>query len=150
VTAALIRPMDERDIPRILEIECVSFSTPWTEGMFRSQLRFRDRVINIVLLEGEAIAGYAAAWAAPDEIHLLSIAVAPERRRAGLGEQILRTVLERGKERGAVRVILEVREGNEAAKSFYRRFGFSEIGKRRMYYSDTGEDAIIMEFVFGK
>ena len=143
-----IREMGESDIARVMEIERASFITPWTEGMFRSQLRFKDVAINLVLVEEETIIGYAAAWIAYDEIHLLSIAVVPERRRHGFGDTILDAVMKRGTVRGAARVILEVREGNAAARAFYLTRGFLEIGKRRRYYSDTGEDAIVMERVF--
>ena len=143
-----IREMGESDIARVMEIERASFITPWTEGMFRSQLRFKDDAINIVLAEEETIIGYAAAWIAYDEIHLLSIAVVPERRRHGFGDTILNAVMKQGKVRGAARVVLEVREGNAAARTFYLTRGFLEIGKRRRYYSDTGEDAIVMERVF--
>jgi len=137
--------MEQRDIPRILEIERASFLTPWTEGMFRSQIRFKDHAINIVLVDGGALIGYAAAWIVYDEIHLLSIAVEPEKRRQGLGREMLESLMATGKAGGGERVILEVREGNGAARSFYRAFGFCEVGKRRGYYSDTGEDAVIME-----
>jgi [ribosomal protein S18]-alanine N-acetyltransferase len=140
--------MTAGDISPVMEIERSSFVTPWTEGMFRSQLRFREHAINLVLVEDDAVAGYAAAWIICDEIHLLSIAVAPSARRHGLGGEILRAVLERGKARGALRSILEVREGNVAARSFYRLHGFVDIGTRRKYYSDTNEDAIIMERLF--
>jgi len=148
VTEAKIREMTAGDIPPVMEIERASFITPWTEGMFRAQLRFREHAINLVLLEDGTVVGYAAAWIAYDEIHLLSIAVVPAVRRRGLGGEILRTVMERGRARGAVRVILEVREGNAAAHAFYRMHGFVDIGTRRRYYSDTDEDAIIMEYVF--
>jgi ribosomal-protein-alanine N-acetyltransferase len=148
VTEAKIREMTAGDIPPVMEIERASFITPWTEGMFRSQLRFREHAINLVLLEDGTVVGYAAAWIAYDEIHLLSIAVVPAVRRRGLGGEILRTVMERGRARGAVRVILEVREGNAAAHAFYRMHGFVDIGTRRRYYSDTDEDAIIMEYLF--
>jgi len=148
VTERTIREMDERDIARVMEIERASFITPWTEGMFMSQLRFKDQAINLVLAEEETIIGYGAAWIAYDEIHLLSIAIAPQRRRHGFGDGILKEVMKQGKARGAVRVILEVREGNAAARTFYLTRGFVEIGKRRRYYSDTGEDAIVMECVF--
>jgi len=147
VTEASIREMTSGDIPPVMEIERSSFLTPWTEGMFRSQLRFRDQAINLVLLEGGAVAGYAAAWIAYDELHLLSIAVDPAMRRRGLGGEILRAVLDRGRARGAVRAVLEVREGNAAARAFYRMHGFLDIGIRRRYYSDTDEDAIIMEYL---
>ena len=149
MNGAKIRAMKERDIPRIMEIERASFVTPWTEGLFKSQLAFKDRVINLVLIEAEVIVAYAAAWIAYDEIHLMSIAVAPERRERGFGEEMLVNVLKTGRARGAARAILEVREGNETARRFYRKHGFCEIGRRRAYYSDTGEDAIVMEYVFG-
>ena len=149
MSGAKIRAMKERDIPRIMEIEQASFITPWTEGMFRSQLKFKDRMINFVLLESGVIVGYAAVCIAHDEIHLLSIAVAPEKRTRGFGEKMLVAVMKSGRARGAVRVILEVRAGNETARRFYRAHGFSEIGMRRAYYADTGEDAIVMEFIFG-
>ena len=147
MTARTIREMIAGDIPPVMEIERASFITPWTEGLFRSQLRFRDHAINLVLVEDGTVVGYAAAWIAYDEIHLLSIAVDPAMRRRGLGGEILRAVLERGKTRGAVRVVLEVREGNAAARAFYRMHGFVEIGIRRRYYSDTDEDAIVMEYL---
>jgi ribosomal-protein-alanine N-acetyltransferase len=150
MTARTIREMTAGDIPSVMEIERSSFITPWTEGMFRSQLRFRDQTINLVLVEEGVVAAYAAAWIAYDEVHLLSIAVDPAARRRGLGGEILGAVMERGKVRGADRVILEVREGNAAARDFYRLYGFVDIGMRRRYYSDTDEDAIVMEYVFGE
>ena len=148
MTPAKIREMTERDIPSVMEIERSSFITPWTERMFMSQLGFREHAINLVLVEDDAVAGYAAAWIAYDELHLLSIAVVPAARRRGLGGEILRALIERGSARGVVRAILEVREGNAAARAFYRLHGFVDIGKRRRYYSDTDEDAIIMEYLF--
>jgi ribosomal-protein-alanine N-acetyltransferase len=141
--------MDERDIPRVMEIERSSFITPWTEGMFRSQLASGDGTITVVLADGEELIGYAAAWIAYDEIHLLSIAVIPSMRRHGFGAEILGEVVERGRAHGADRVILEVREGNAAARAFYGTHGFVTIGVRRRYYSDTGEDAIVMEYICG-
>jgi len=148
VTPAAIREMTAGDIPSVMEIERSSFITPWTEGMFRSQLGFADHAINLVLVEDGAVAGYAAAWIAYDELHLLSIAVVPAARRRGVGSEILRALIERGSARGVVRAILEVREGNAAARAFYRRHGFVDIGTRRRYYSDTDEDAIVMEYLF--
>ncbi len=148
MTGRAIREMTARDIPSVMEIERASFITPWTEAMFRSQIGFRDRAINLVLAEEGAIVCYAAAWVAYDEMHLLSIAVVPAARRRGLGGEILGAVMERGRARGADRAILEVREGNAAARAFYRSHGFVDIGTRRKYYSDTDEDAIIMEYLF--
>lgn len=141
----IIREMNECDLPGILRLEVVSFPTPWTEWMFRAQLGFGDMAINLVLLDGNVIAGYTTALTAHDEIHLLSIAVLPGSRRHGYGRALLDEVIERGMSRGGTRVFLEVREGNEGAMAFYSGVGFRVIGKRKKYYIDTGEDAFVME-----
>ena len=140
-----IREMTEGDLEGILEIERQSFPTPWTEWMFRAQMRFGDISIHLVLVLEGSVSAYATALAVSDEMHLLSIAVLPEKRRLGYGGAILGAVIERGLAKGAQRIYLEVREGNEAAKRFYSGRGFRVIGKRKRYYVDTGEDAIVME-----
>ena len=139
-----IREMQRADIPDILSIERRSFPTPWTEWMFESHLRFTGVSVNLVLERNETVSGYAIAWVAQDEIHLLSIAVEPEMRRLGYGRALLEEVIRRGAKRGGSLVVLEVREGNEPARNFYERRGFRIIGKRRNYYMDTGEDAFVM------
>ena len=139
-----IREMRASDIPSILGIERRSFPTPWTEWMFESQLGFKGVSINIVLEAEDRISGYAIAWVAYDEIHLLSIAVAPEDRRRGYGRALLEEIIERGGTRGGSLVVLEVREGNDPARTFYENMGFRVIGKRKKYYIDTGEDAFVM------
>jgi ribosomal-protein-alanine N-acetyltransferase len=143
--AYVIREMKMEDLPGVLRLEKVSFPTPWTEWMFRAQLGLGDMTINLVLVEDVEIMGYATALAALGEIHLLSIAVYPGRRRRGYGSAILEEVISRGRATGCKRVFLEVREGNGAAKAFYSEAGFLVIGRRKRYYIDTGEDAIIME-----
>ena len=139
-----IREMRREDIEAILGIEHRSFPTPWTEWMFVSHLEFRGISINLVLETREGISGYAIAWVAHDEIHLLSIAVGPEHRRLGYGRALLGEVIRRGGEQGGSLVVLEVREGNDPARNFYDNMGFRVIGKRKNYYIDTGEDAFVM------
>ncbi len=141
----VIREMKEEDLPRVMEIECASFPTPWSEAMFRQQLLIDDISINLVLEAERTVAGYAISWIAYDEIHLLSIAVDPSMRRRGYGNELLNGVILRGKRAGACSIVLEVRRGNAAARSFYESRGFDMIGVRRRYYADTGEDAFIME-----
>ena len=143
----VIRDMREEDIRGVLRIEYASFPSPWTEWMFRSQLSLEDIALNLVLVDEEEIIGYAVSWIVDDEIHLLSIAVMPEQRRQGYGRKILEAVIDRGRSRGGCRVILEVRERNVGAQDFYERYGFHRIGKRKGYYVDTGEDAVIMGLV---
>ncbi len=142
-TRSPIRDMLAEDIPQVMDIERASFPTPWTEGMFRHQLLLYDIAVNLVT-EVEGIA-YAVSWIASDEIHLLSIAVAPSERRRGYACGLLKEVIRRGATMGARTVILEVRRGNAAAQKFYEGRGFIVIGIRRRYYADTGEDAIVME-----
>ena len=139
-----IREMEKTDIPAILGIERRSFPTPWTEWMFESHLKFTGVSVNLVLEAEKGIRGYAIAWMAQDEIHLLSIAVGPDDRRLGYGRALLEEVIRRGGEWGGSLVVLEVREGNEPARNFYENMGFRVIGKRRKYYIDTGEDAFVM------
>ncbi len=146
----LVREFLPQDIQSVLEVERSSFFTPWTEAMFRSQLRFKDRAVNLVLELDNKVVGYAASWIVAGEIHLLSIAVHPDFRRRGLGSMLLASIFERGRKRGCLRTILEVRESNEVARNFYRIHGFREIGKRHGYYADTGEDAIVMERIDSK
>lgn len=140
-----IRGMSGADIPRILEIERASFVTPWTEWMFESQIDLKDIAINLVLEIEGIIAGYAAAWVARYEIHLLSIAVAPEERKKGYGRSLLETVTEKGVKMGGRSIVLEVRESNITAIRFYRNLDFRVIGMRSSYYTDTGENAVIMQ-----
>jgi ribosomal-protein-alanine N-acetyltransferase len=139
-----IREMRREDIGAILGIERRSFPTPWTEWMFVSHLKFTGISVNLVLETGEGISGYAIAWVAYDEIHLLSIAVGPEHRRLGYGRALIEEIIRCGRARGGSLVVLEVREGNEPARNFYKNMGFEVIGKRKRYYIDTGEDAFVM------
>jgi ribosomal-protein-alanine N-acetyltransferase len=99
----------------------------------------------VVRLEPDAEpAGFALAWHAADEVHLLDLAVDPDARRRGVGRRLVEAVLGYARETSARLVLLEVRRSNEAAIALYRSAGFSEIGVRRGYYSDNGEDAVEM------
>jgi ribosomal-protein-alanine N-acetyltransferase len=148
MAARMIREMRETDIDEILEIERLSFPTPWTDAMFKHQLSLDKIAASLSLVEEGTVVGYAIAWFVFDEIHLLSIAVAPHWRRRGYAGRLLDAVIEMGRERGIYKIVLEVRVGNTGAQEFYRRRGFRVIGRRKGYYRETGEDAIIMEYVF--
>jgi ribosomal-protein-alanine N-acetyltransferase len=143
--AHVIREMSEADIPRVMRIERISFPTPWTEEMFRQQLLLDDIAVNLICDVGDTTVGYAVSWVAFDEMHLLSIAVAPAERRKGIASGLLTGLMKRCAIAGVFRIILEVRTGNAAARKFYDNRGFNVIGIRKRYYADTGEDAIIME-----
>lgn len=93
----------------------------------------------------ENIVAYGVIYTAADEGDLANIAVIPEMRRRGLGSALLCRMLAEAKERGADRMFLEVRESNENARALYEKVGFNNIGKRRNYYVNPREDAVIME-----
>ncbi len=128
---------------KILEIENVSFPTPWTAKAFE------DEVNNPVssmwaLIVNEEFCGYICFWFFSSEIHLMNIAISPGQRRRGLGFLLLAKMLEYGRNKGARLVWLEVRPSNRTARLLYEKAGFEETSRRRLYYRDTNEDAIVM------
>jgi ribosomal-protein-alanine N-acetyltransferase len=90
------------------------------------------------------ISGYGGVSILVDEAHILALAVLPSCRRQGIGEQILRRLIDTARRGGATLLTLEVRASNNAAQHLYRKYGFLPVGHRPGYYADTGEDAIIM------
>ena len=94
--------------------------------------------------EMRAIVGYAGLWLMTDEAHVTTIAVDPDFQGNGLGEVLLVALIDRAKEIGARWLTLEVRVTNEVAQRLYEKYTFKEMGVRRRYYSDNGEDALVM------
>ena len=146
MSATLIRSMRGTDLPRVMEIELASFTMPWSEATFRGLLRRTDADIYVADMLG-AVAGYAVFWAVTDQGELGNVAVAAEYRGRGLGRKLVEVVLERAAERGVREIFLEVRRSNEGAQNLYRTFGFFEVGKRKNYYLEPVEDALIMKRV---
>ncbi len=139
--------MNARDVGQVIEIEKVSFPTPWSEGMFRKELcsPISWTFVAILSVNGtEKIAGYINFWMFAGEIHLNNIAVIPGMKRKGVASGLLTKMFKIGREKGALEATLEVRKSNTAARSLYVKFGFVVRGLRPLYYTDTGEDAIIM------
>ena len=93
---------------------------------------------------GSTPLGFVLVWRAADELHVIDVAVEPESRRLGVARLLLQQVMADGRATGAAVVLLEVRQSNEAALALYGALGFSRTDVRRAYYSDNGEDAIIM------
>lgn len=128
---------------RIMDIERVSFPSPWSANAFSQELN-RPLSTFWALLVGQTLAGYICFWVIADEIHLMNIAIHPAMRRRGLGRYLLTRMIRAGVSKGVRRVWLEVRPSNLTARHLYLLTGFTESGRRRRYYSDTNEDAIIM------
>lgn len=139
-----VRDMGPGDLDRVMAIEEVSFPTPWSRTMFAEDL---DRAFSTsVVAEGPGgdILGYAVCWNVAGESHLLNIAVRPDRRGEGVGRALVGECIRRGARSGSTRIHLEVRVGNEEAQRLYFRCGFEVRGIRKRYYTDTGEDAVLL------
>jgi [ribosomal protein S18]-alanine N-acetyltransferase len=139
----LIRKMMASDIPHVLKIEQVSFSTPWSETAFFNEVYRPYSLSKIAALEGNII-GYICANYVIDEGHILNLAVHPDFRRSRVGTQLIEDLLEEMKKADCRYIYLEVRLSNIDARKFYECFGFKVIGTRKNYYVSPNEDAIIM------
>jgi len=138
-----IRRMRDADLPRVLVIENACFSTPWKEATFHGLMKRTDTDLFVAELDDEVMA-YAACWTVIDQSELGNVAVSPQARGLGMGGALVDTVVERVKERGAHELFLEVRESNGVAQGIYRDRGFVVVGRRRSYYSQPTEDALVM------
>lgn len=144
LSGMVIRKMTLDDLDQVVAIDQVSFSLPWPARSFRFELTDNEASRCWVAdLDGRVIA-MLVGWFIVDELHVATIATHPEFRGQGIGREILLYSLRAAKEEGAVKSFLEVRESNEIAQTMYRSFGFVEDGRRKGYYKDNGEDAILM------
>lgn len=146
-----IRSFREEDLEGIIRIERLSFKDPWPRTFFTYISRKAPDLFLVAEEEG-AVLGYVIGEVRevmlsglPHRLkmgHIVNIAVAPERRRSGIGSMLMLEIERRFMERKATRSTLEVRESNSSARSFYKNLGYEETGRVRAYYLD--EDAIIM------
>ncbi len=148
---AVLRDMRREDLPAVLDIERRSFAQPWSRAFFEKELATPFARL-VVVVEGAVprpqVIGYTCRWRVTDEVHLLNVAVHPERRGLGHGRALVAAVVaEAEAARGRV-VYLEVRAGNVIARRLYRQLGFKDLGVRRGYYG-PGQDAIVMELRLG-
>ena len=144
-TDVAIDAMTLVDLPRVLAIERASFKTPWTEENFRHEIENNPLAWNLVARRGGRVVAFACVYVVADEVMINDVATEPEERRGGLARTLLRHVLDGASVRGCRRATLEVRPSNAAARSLYEAFGFVTVGRRPGYYSDSGEDALLME-----
>jgi ribosomal-protein-alanine N-acetyltransferase len=132
------------DVPEVHEIDLLSFSLPWPERSFRFELTENQVSRGWVAEVDGKIAAMLVLWFIVDEAHIATIAVHPDFRWQGIGEQILLHALRAAHNEGAQRAFLEVRAGNVAAQAMYQKYGFEVAGVRPGYYKDNNEDALLM------
>ena len=138
-----IESMTVDDIAQVAEIERQIFSIPWSEKAFRDSME-SDNTIYIVAKENDNVAGYAGMYLYFEEGNITNVAVNPLSRRKGIGEKIVRDILNRAYEKGVRDVFLEVRETNSVAIALYEKIGFKEEGIRKNFYDKPRENALIM------
>ncbi|MFO7951358.1 MAG: ribosomal protein S18-alanine N-acetyltransferase [Bacillota bacterium] len=137
-----IEPMNESNLPGIINIEKESFRYPWSAQSFRSELEInRHSCYLVARCEGE-VAGYIGAWIVLEEVHITTLAVKNEYRRRGVATYLFKKLLGRVKPKRVRYLTLEVRPSNTPARKFYEKLGFRVLGRRLQYYPD--EDALIM------
>jgi len=140
-----IRQMAEGDLEEVSEIERDSFPTPWSKGLFAKELAIPfARAFVAQEKDSGKVVGYLCFWLVDQETHILNLAVHPRRRRQGIGTRLLTFGVNYCRRQGVQQMTLEVRRSNLRAISLYRNFQFQPQGIRRKYYTDSGEDAILM------
>ena len=131
-------------VDAVLAIEEASFTNPWTREMYVTELENKGLAHCVLAKDGIEPVGFCSFWRIVDELHINNLAVAPGRRRQGIGSALLRHVLREGTRTGAARATLEVRESNEAARKLYAARGFGEVARRAKYYRHPVEDALVL------
>lgn len=138
-----LRPMKREDIDGIVAVENASFSQPWSRQSLLDELT-NKLAYYLVAADGKRVAGYVGAWFISGEGHITNIAVDPAYRRRGIGRALLEGLQAECKRREGTLLTLEVRVSNTPALKLYRSFGFEPAGRRKEYYQDNHEDALIM------
>ena len=145
----MLRAMTMADLDAVCEIEEQCFSVPWSRESMEKELIGNDQAHYLVAEIDEKVVGYAGFWQVLDEGHIMNIAVAPSMRGQGLGEELMRAMLQQGTQFGIIYWTLEVRVSNIAAIKLYEKVGFTSAGIRPGYYEKPREDANIMWYQFG-
>lgn len=138
----IIREAAEEDLRRIFEIETMSFDPSWTLENLRKELAASFSLVLVADFGGLVIA-YISAWMIRGEIQINRLAVSEDHRRKGVAGALLDELVRRSAGSSPFKILLEVREKNDAARSFYRARGFTESGMRKGYYRD--DNAILLE-----
>jgi len=144
-----IRPMLMNDLEQVKVIDQLSFSMPWSDNAYRYEI-MENPASMLWVADAETsnsefkVCGMVVVWLILDETHIATLAVHPEYRGLGIGKQLLTVALKRSAQQGANLATLEVRDSNKVAQNIYRNFGFESVGRRKRYYRDNREDAVLM------
>ena len=142
----MVRIVDTRpeQLDDILLMEQQCFSVPWTHEQLMAQLSDFMHIFLAAEDENGRAVGYAGLMYVLDEGYISNVAVSPDRRREGIADMLLTELYERAKAKKLSFLTLEVRESNIPAQSLYKKPGYTEVGRRKAYYSRPKEDAVLM------
>ena len=136
-----ITGMQEKHLPALAELEKQCFHAPWSEKMLREEL---GKGIFLVAEQDGEVQGYVGCQTVLDEGYITNVAVSPDFRRRGAARRLIAELIARAKEKGLAFVTLEVRESNAPAIALYTGAGFAPVGKRKNFYSNPTENAVLM------
>ena len=135
--------MSSDHVPQVAYLETVCFHDPWSEKSIASELE-NALSLWLVAVEGDEVIGYVGSQTVLGWTDMMNVAVHPEHRRKGVGEKLVLALEDALKAQESTCLTLEVRASNEPAKSLYEKLGFTEVGRRKNYYRNPKEDALIM------
>ena len=139
----IIEKMNSSHVAQIAQLEKICFSDPWSEKSIASELD-NKLAFWLVAAEGDTVAGYIGSQTVIDETDMMNVAVHPDFRRKGIAEALVNTLVENLQKMGSRCLTLEVRTSNAPAIALYEKLGFAEIGRRKNYYRNPREDALIL------
>ena len=138
-----IEIMNSSHVAQIANLEKLCFSDPWSENSIASELD-NKLAFWLVAADGDRVAGYIGSQTVMDETDMMNVAVHPDFRRQGIAEALVNALVENLQKMGSHCLTLEVRASNIPAITLYEKLGFSEIGRRKNYYRNPREDALIL------
>jgi ribosomal-protein-alanine N-acetyltransferase len=139
-----IVPMEREHLREVHRVDSLVYPKPWSLSLFRQELAMRDTRVYLVAFVGEVQVGHAGMMLIAGEGHVTTVAVDPQWQGRGVASRLLLALHRAAVQHGIDAMTLEVRVGNKRAIDVYRRFGYAPAGIRRNYYSEEGEDALVM------
>ncbi len=141
-----IQSLSKENLSAIVELDKVCFGGLWSKEAYQREMDSPNSEIigTFSSQTGEKLLGMGCFWSILEEAHITILAVNPQYHRQGIGATLLYSLITAAGDRGLERATLEVRVSNQAAISLYEKFGFKAAGRRRRYYRDNNEDALIL------
>ncbi len=139
----VLTPLTEASLSQVVALDQLCFGGLWTAQAYQGEFRSNHSTL-LGLMTAQGLLGVGCLWSILEEAHITLLAVHPEHQKRGFGSALIWGLLNQARSLGLEWATLEVRASNTCALNLYRKFGFQEVGRRRNYYPDTGEDGIVL------